>query len=388
MEASVIIPNFQPLPLPAPLWLLQTLLIVGFFLHVIPMNMMLGSSVLSSIFLLKGRSNHSSFEYRVGKGLASALPLFVSFAITQGIVPLLFLQLLYGPAYYASSIVMAVPWISLLALLLICYYGTYLITYRLLNKQDDTTGNGARAGVIMMLVAIGFAAIGFLFSNNLTLMLTPEKWVEMYRTSAAGLNLNLGEKQLWPRYLHFMLAAIAVGGLTVGIVGLYFNKREPEYGNWLIKKGSAITAAITAIQIPVGVAFLLCLPKDILQNFMGHELIGTIALGISLVLTLVILMTSTMSAVNGSPKLFTASLIATIATILSMIVTRHMLRTYYLHPHFTPDTLPVSIQWDILIAFLICAAGLIFYLVWLSRMLWREFNSKDIKMQPTGETAV
>jgi hypothetical protein len=388
MDPTTIIPNYQPLPLPAPLWLLQTLLLVGFFLHVIPMNMTLGGSILSSVLLIKGRRDKGSFDFRAGKGLASALPVCLSFAITQGIVPLLFLQLLYGPAYYTSSIVMAVPWICLLGLLLVCYYGTYLITYRVLNNYKIADSSGIRAGVLMALVAFGLASIGFLFSNNMTLMLTPEKWVQLYRESASGLHLNLGERQLWPRYLHFLLAAIAVGGLTLGTFGLYFRKREPEYSTWLIKTGSRIVAGITAIQIFVGIAFLLSLPNLAMKNLMGGETVGAVSLALSVVLSVVVIIATGFAAVTGSPKAFWTGMLTTILTILSMIVTRHMLRVYSLHQHFKPDTLPVSVQWDILIAFLICAAGLIAYLTWLTRTVWAAFNPRDINFPQQVETNV
>jgi hypothetical protein len=388
MDPTTIIPNYQPLPLPAPLWLLQTLLVVGFFLHVIPMNMTLGGSMLSSFLLIKGGSDKTSYAFRAGKGLASALPICISFAITQGIVPLLFLQLLYGPAYYTSSIVMAVPWISLLGLLLICYYGTYLITYRVLHTNEHADGSGIKAGAIMLLVALGLAAIGFLFSNNMTLMLTPEKWVQLYKSSASGLHLNLGERQLWPRYLHFALSAVAVGGLTLGAFGLYFSKREPEYSTWLIKTGSRIVAGITALQVLVGFAFLFALPAVATKNLLGGEPIGALSLAVSVALSVVVLVSTSIAAVTGSNKAFLTGMLSTIVVILTMIVTRHMLRVYSLHPHFQPDSLPVSVQWDILIAFLVCAAGLIAYLTWLTRTVWRAFNPPEITFQPKVETTV
>jgi hypothetical protein len=109
---------------------------------------------------------------------------------------------------------------------------------------------------------------------------------------------------------------------------------------------------------------------------MGHEPIGTIFLATSALLTIVIVITSALSSVSGNHRVFLTSLVTTVLTILTMIVTRHMLRTYYLHPHFSPETLPVSIQWDILVAFLICAVGLIAYLFWLAKTVWHAFHPK------------
>ncbi|MBA4077158.1 MAG: hypothetical protein C0508_19130, partial [Cyanobacteria bacterium PR.023] len=73
MDPHSLIPHYQALPFPAPLWLLQTLLILGFFLHAIPMNFMLGGTFLAAIFLAKGLKDKSSYEYRIGRGLVKGL---------------------------------------------------------------------------------------------------------------------------------------------------------------------------------------------------------------------------------------------------------------------------------------------------------------------------
>ncbi len=258
----------------------------------------------------------------------------------------------------------------------------------MLHSNEHAGGSGIKAGAIMLLVALGLGGIGFLFSNNMTLMLTPEKWVELYKSSASGLHLNLGERQLWPRYLHFALSAVAVGGLTLGAFGLYFSKREQEYSTWLIKTGSRIVAGITALQVLVGFAFLFALPSIATKNFLGGEPIGSISLAVSVVLSVVVLIATTIAAITGSNKAFVTGMLSTIVVIFTMIVTRHMLRVYSLHQHFQPDSLPVAVQWDILIAFLVCAAGLIAYLTWLTRTVWGAFNPPEITFQPKAETTV
>jgi hypothetical protein len=40
------LPAPEPIPLPAPVWLLQTFLFVTFVLHIIPMDMTLGGLVI------------------------------------------------------------------------------------------------------------------------------------------------------------------------------------------------------------------------------------------------------------------------------------------------------------------------------------------------------
>lgn len=219
MDLAHLIPAYQPLPFPLPVWLMQTLLVVGFYLHALPMNVMLGGGFICACLLAIGRKDPTSYQFRAAKALAVSLPLFISFAITQGIVPLLFLQLIYGPAFYTSSIIMAVPWLGLLGVILISYYIAYIVVYRVLKGEyNDKTA--FRAAGLLLVMSIGFSLVGYMFSSNMTLMLHPEKWLAMYESSSKGMNLNASEVSLIPRYLHMFVASFAVAGMTLGCFGL------------------------------------------------------------------------------------------------------------------------------------------------------------------------
>ena len=79
------------------------------------------------------------------------------------------------------------------------------------------------------------ATVAFIYSNNFTLMLAPERWLELYHSNASGWNLNWSEPSLLPRYLHFVLGALAVSGLGLVVMGL--RKQEDEYRQWLTEQG-------------------------------------------------------------------------------------------------------------------------------------------------------
>jgi hypothetical protein len=113
-ETFDFMPDFQPIPLPAPVWLLKIILVVGFYLHAIPMNVALTGGFIAALFILYARRRQHEYARRIGYALAFSLPFFVSVAITQGIVPLLFIQLVYGPLFYTSSILMALPWMMMI----------------------------------------------------------------------------------------------------------------------------------------------------------------------------------------------------------------------------------------------------------------------------------
>lgn len=375
METLNFIPSYQPLPFPVPVWLMQTLLILGFYLHALPMNVVWGGSVAGAVLFFLGRRDTSSFCFKSARALAVSLPLFISFAITQGIVPLLFLQLLYGPAFYSSSIVMAAPWLGLLAILLVAYYAAYFVIYRVLKGEFDAA-TSVKAAICMLFMSVGFAVIAFLFSNNMTLMLTPEKWLSLYTANPHGMSLNSMEPQLIPRYLHFFVASIAVTGMTLGCFGLYLRRKNTDFSVWLITLGSRIFLVSTLFQIPIGLWFLRALPSPFLAAFMGGDHLATGVFAGSMVLMLLAVMATSISSTGGNSRAFTVGLIANALLILGMIVNRHQLRLMYLNPHVKPDEVAVNTQWDLLAIFLVSTVALIVYLVWLCRLVWSAYHPK------------
>ncbi|MBK8190649.1 MAG: hypothetical protein IPK79_09405 [Vampirovibrionales bacterium] len=363
-----IIPDFQPIPFPAPLWLLKTLLVLGFFLHAIPMNAALMGGLFAVFYGAKGRQG-DAHAARFSKTLAASLPIFLSFAITQGIVPLLFLQLVYGPLYYASSIVMAVPWIAVLGLLLIGYL--FLYTYKLDWKRVA----GGRAPWLLVAASLAFLTIAFFFTNNMTLMLSPEKWQGLMAAHPYGGALNLSEASLWPRLLHMVIGAAAITGLIVGCFGLFWAKRDADYGAWLIRQGAGTFFVITLIECVGGFWFLMALPREQMMAFMGGEQIGSIAFIASLALTFVALVGSAIAWRNGKAAPFKVAVFGGLLTMLTMSVMRHMLREYATAGFFRPQDVAVHIQWDLLIPFVILAVGMIAYLIWLARVAFSAYFS-------------
>ena len=71
---SSLVPGYQPIPLPGPVWLMKPLILIGFYLHAIPMNVALVGGLVSALFLLLGRRNE--YAVRIGNALAVSLPFF------------------------------------------------------------------------------------------------------------------------------------------------------------------------------------------------------------------------------------------------------------------------------------------------------------------------
>lgn len=195
-------PAVDPIPLPAPIWLFKLLHIVTLALHFVAVEMLLGGLLLAVVLsLLRG-----SAPARVtARAIARRLTVVMTYVINLGVPPLLFAQVLYGRALYTSSILIGAYWISIIVLLMLAYRMLYRF-----SAQLEAGKTAWPAGLLAWLLA-GF--IARLLSTNMTLMLRPEAWRDMYSASAAGRFLATGDPTLTPRWLLMLAGGLFIGGL-------------------------------------------------------------------------------------------------------------------------------------------------------------------------------
>jgi len=195
-------PAVDPIPLPAPVWLMKLLHVVTLSLHFVAVEMLLGGLLLAVVLSL---FSNSPLALTAARALARRLTVVMTFVINLGVPPLLFAQVLYGRALYTSSVLMGVYWISIIGILILTYWLLYRFTARL-----DAGKSAWWVGLPAWLLA-GFVAR--LLSSNMTLMLRPEVWRSMYSASAMGAYLPTGDPTLEPRWLMMMAGGFFICGL-------------------------------------------------------------------------------------------------------------------------------------------------------------------------------
>ena len=129
-----IIPLADPLPQPAPAWLLWALLQLTFFLHLLAMNVVLGGSILVLHWRASRRKEGAEHRAEITRVFARALPVAIAAAVTLGVAPLLFVQVLYGRLFLPSSVLMAWWWLAVVPLIILAYYGAYALAF-FMRKQ-------------------------------------------------------------------------------------------------------------------------------------------------------------------------------------------------------------------------------------------------------------
>jgi hypothetical protein len=195
-------PAVDPIPLPAPVWLMKLLHVVTLSLHFVAVEMLLGGLLLAVLLSL---FRNSPLALTTARALARRLTVVMTYVINLGVPPLLFAQVLYGRALYTSSVLMGVYWISVVFILIPTYWLLYRFSARL-----DSGKSAWWVGLPAWLMA-GFVAR--LLSSNMTLMLRPEVWQSMYSSSAMGAYLPSGDPTLEPRWLMMLVGGFFISGL-------------------------------------------------------------------------------------------------------------------------------------------------------------------------------
>lgn len=346
-----------PMALPAPSGFLKLLLLLTFFVHLVLVNILLGSVVLS---VIDRRGSASD-----GKGGVAFLPKVLALAVNFGVAPFLFLQVLYGNFLYPSIVLMAVWWMAVALFAMLAYYGLYV---------SDGAVSPSRRVPVLLLSALLLLMTAFLLSNASTLMLRPDLWFRWF-SEPHGHLLNISDPTLFPRYLHILLASLAVGGLTMAWRAQW-SGRDPEMdageAERRFRRGLDWFFYVSLAQIPVGLLFLFTLPVSVRDGFLGGDALSSAALALAvsgLCIALVL-------ARQGRLK---QASVAALGVILVMVCVRDMVRDAMLQPYVAVSQAPTALamphgQTAALWLFLITAVLVVAVLVWFGRVLFHALN--------------
>jgi hypothetical protein len=358
---TIPVPRVDPLPLPGPVWLFTALLLVVFTLHVVAMNSALGGGLWALWNYLRGRRPEHPYSRRLANELATMLPTFLAFTVTLGVAALLFVQVLLGNFLYASSILIGALWLMVIPLVMVAYYGYYYFSY----SAEKRPGTAAWALAVSVCVLLGIA---FIFVNNMTLMLTPGRWLGMYRAHPDGWNLNLGERSLLPRYLHIVNGAVALFSAILAELGMRKMKLDAAYGRWIVQRSALVFATCTGLQFLLGMWLLLAIPREIAMLLLRDPLTGAV-FGLALMSVISAMLLILLGSLAEKPSaLVHAGFGMSLVTLFLMVCLRYLLRLAYLKPYLNLGALAVRPQMQVIALFLVLFVGglaTVAYMLWL-----------------------
>ena len=351
MDPSRLIP--YPDILPAPWWLFYILLVATFTLHLIMANVMLGGGImaLASEWLKRRKENGG---LKVHKEIAPKLPMTVALTVNLGIPPLLFLQVLYGNFIYVSTVLMAVYWLSIFVLIILSYYGTYLYSLKY-DRLGSSRVWVLGISVLMML------AVGFFFTNSLLIMTDPKVWPS-YFDQPGGTLIHFGEPNLIPRFLHFVVSSVAMGGLAMGLLGWWGTRKGESEGGATMVRGLRVYAGATLFQFVVGALYLGTLPNQVLTRAAFENPAAMAVFLISIATALC----SILYSMSEKPW---HTAVCAVATIFFMVLFRYAVQTAYLETYLSAARPEVVLQlgpMGLFIAAMIGGTAVVVYLLKLA----------------------
>jgi len=351
---STPIPTIDPMGLPLPPVLLQALSYLTLTLHFVAMQFTVGS-VLVLLWAMKR-------EPGVARFFGTGLPLGFSYLVTFGIPPLLFVQVMYGQFFYTSSVLIGAFWISVIPLVIVGYGAAYWHRMSRMSRPKYQL-------ILVAVTALVALSVGFIYVNNLTLSMTPARWMSQYQAHPAGAGLNLSEPTIGPRFGFFIVPALFVAGIVLLLRAGYLNRRDPAEARASRRIGVRLAFAASGLQVLVAAAFLAQLPRPIAQR------LTTPGVHLYLMLAAALLGLAALAAAVSSSKragMRLAVLAAHFYLLASacIVILRDLVRQLYLAPYFELSKAPIVPQWGVFIGFAVAlVAGLLFLVIITKQMV-------------------
>ncbi len=198
------------------------------------------------------------------------LPFALSAAITAGVAPLLFVQIVYPRHFYTANLLLGWRWMMVVPVLIAAFYLLYVIKSSAVHKWPLP----ARGALVAFNAAL-FLFVGFCWTANNLIAADSDRWAEIYATGSVSLSVSavVLRTLIWLGIAFSSLAAIAgwqidalnhngdapaafearrlaigaLGGLTVAaIAALVYVMRSPETVRNLVLGRFALPYVIVA----------------------------------------------------------------------------------------------------------------------------------------------
>jgi len=332
-----LIPSYDMLGLPAPAWLAQALMALTLALHWAFLGGAVGGTALLVVNALRTKANPDLAE--LNRRLVPFLPFFLSMAMTLGIAPLLFVQVLYGQFFYTANILLGWWWLGMLGLLLAAFGLLWLGWHRECRRdvaipRDAACGHAAYRIVLPALALVVFAKAAVILASNATLTQSPEAWGA---TWSRGMNrLFTGDPTLVPRVLFALAGFLAMGGLLVAVlahVGIL-----PNAGR---RAGLSLAVPAAVAQVALWLWLLASMPATH-HGQVSEDASWWIATMAFLALPLL----AGLVRRGGGPVGLLVTAGVQFGGLLAWALARDALRRMALAPVYSPATVPVHPEWS------------------------------------------
>lgn len=185
----------------ATAWYL-TLYVLTLVVHVVFMHYVLAGTAWMAVSSIMRQRESSMVRI-----LRAWMPAALSAAITAGVAPLLFVQILYKHSFYSANLLLFNRWMSILPVLIVGFYLLYLA------KSRRVMGWPVVLRTAVLLAAFGcFAFTGYSWTENHILSLRGSQWPDVFVQDS----LFYSNREILPRLALWFAGSVATLVTMVG----------------------------------------------------------------------------------------------------------------------------------------------------------------------------
>ena len=239
-----------PFGFPFPTAFYLTLYVLTFALHQAFMHYVLaGSLYVAWATLFPGRASIPRAEQPLAATLRDWMPFLLSAAITAGVAPLLFVQIVYQREFYTANLLLWWRWLLVVPVLIVAFYLLYLLKSSLLSRWPHIARSTVALGT-----AACFVFVGYSWTANHLLGNAAAHWPDVYATG----RLPFDWTTLILRMLVWLGGSFATLSAIAGWQLLYRQKREDDQFDVIETRTLALMSLTgLAVALVAGVAYLM-----------------------------------------------------------------------------------------------------------------------------------
>lgn len=216
-------------PLPTALYL--ACYVLTLCIHLVLISYTLAGAGFLALLGLIGRERFATAR-DVGAIIQDWLPFSLGLAITAGVAPLLFLQVLYQPLFYTANLLLFHRWMLIVPTLIFGFYLLYVL-------KSDWGKQRARLWTFSAITAfLCFTFVGWAWTENHLLSRSSDQWVDFYRSK----QFFFRSAETLPRLAFWFLLAISLLSVLLSWqLRFTRSKSEVAHQRWVCKVGITTT---------------------------------------------------------------------------------------------------------------------------------------------------
>jgi hypothetical protein len=305
------------------------------------------------------------FPPTVGGVLCDWLPAMLSGAITAGVAPLLFLQILYQREFYTANLLLFNRWMIILPVLIVGFYGLYLVRGNWFDRRSTP--------LRLLLAALPLLCVAFIAyswtENHLLSMQSTDVWRSLYVRQP----FFYYESRLVPRLMVWAFGSLPTLAMWLGWQLWYRQRRHSDVPP-VQTQHVARLAQVGLVLAAVGAGWYYSVADEVTRNALispaarPYSILAAVGFVLS---TVAWLWQWKLSTLDARP-LSTAT-VGLVITVLGASVCREVVRLAAIGPDRLAELLPshqAATRVDGFSAFLIFAllnSALIALCFWLVR---------------------